>query len=145
MCAAFAARGGLTAVSLRPTQVTFPGPPRFPWLRFMSEEFKIRNAIGDFFSYVDVRDVAEATLLGLTAEVEDHQAFLLTADESPLRIPTAEVVEKYYPNLPWPKISKEAYLARGEFVSLVDCRAAKEVLGWQPQFSQFDPAAGYEL
>jgi UDP-glucose 4-epimerase len=145
MCASFAARGAFSAVSLRPTLVTFPGPPRFPWFRHMPEEFKIRSAVSDFFSYVDVRDVAEATLLSLTAKVEGHQAFLLTADESRLRTPTAEVVEKYYPTLPWPKISKEEYLAQGEFISLVDCRAAKEVLGWQPRYSQFDPADGYEV
>lgn len=145
MCAAFAARGGFTAISLRPTLVTFPGPQRFFWLRMIPEEFKIQSAIGDFFSYVDVRDVAEATLLSLTAEVNVHQAFLLTADESRLRIPTAEVVEKHYAHLPWRKVSKEEYLARGEFISLVDCSAAKRVLGWQPKYSQFDPAAGYEL
>jgi nucleoside-diphosphate-sugar epimerase len=145
MCAAFAARGVFSVISLRPTFVTFPGPPRFFWLRMMPEEFKIQSAIGDFFSYVDVRDVAEAALLSLTAEVEGHRAFLLTSDESRLRIPSSEVVEKYYPTLPWPKISKEEYLARGEFISLVDCSAAKNKLGWQPQFSLFDPSAGYEL
>jgi nucleoside-diphosphate-sugar epimerase len=59
MCQAFARRGGLTAVSLRPTHVTNPGPSRFPWFRNMPQEFKIRSATNDFFSYVDVRDVAE--------------------------------------------------------------------------------------
>ena len=145
MCLAFSRRGGLTAVSLRPTHVTNPGPPRFPWFRNLPEEFRIRSAINDFFSYVDVRDVAEAARLGLTAEVETHQAFLLASPESSLRIPSAEVVEKYYPEKPWPKIPKEDYLARGEFVSLLDCSAANRVLGWQPQYSQFDPAAGYEV
>ncbi len=144
LCYSFAARGVFSAVSLRPTLVTFSGPPRFPWFRTMPEEFRIRSGIGDFFSYVDVRDVAEAALLSLTAEVEVHQAFLLTADDNRLHIPSAELVEKYYPDKPWPKVSKEEYLSRSEFISLVDCRAAKQVLGWQPKISQFDPAAGYE-
>lgn len=144
MCYSFAARGVFSAISLRPTLVTFPGPPRFFWMRNMPEEFKIRAAVNDFFSYVDVRDVAEATLLSLTAPVNIHQAFLLTADENRIRIPTQEIVEKYYPTLPWPKISKQDHLAQGEHISLVDCRAAKQVLGWQPRFSMFDPAAGYE-
>jgi nucleoside-diphosphate-sugar epimerase len=145
MCAAFAARGVFSVVSLRPSQVTNPGPARFPWFRNMPEEFRIRMATNDFWSYVDVRDVAEAVALGLIANVQGHVACLLTADESRMRIPTAEVVEKYYPNLPWPKISKEEYLSRGEFVSLVDCGLAKRVLGWQPKYSQFDPGAGYEV
>jgi UDP-glucose 4-epimerase len=144
MCFSFAARGVFSAVSLRPTLVTNPGPPRFRWFSMMPEEFKIRSAVGDFWSYVDVRDVADAALLSLTAEVDRHQAFLLASDENRMRIPTREIVEKYYPQLPWPKISKEEYLAKDEFVSLVDCSAAKRVLGWQPKISQFDPAAGYE-
>jgi UDP-glucose 4-epimerase len=145
MCAAFARRGSFTAVSLRPTLVTSPGPPRFPWMRRMPEAFKIRSAVGDFFSYVDVRDVAQAAALSLSAEIEKHQAFLLAADESRLRIPTTEVVEGHYPDLPWPKVSMEGYLARDEYVSLVDCSPAKTVLGWQPKYSQFDPEAGYEV
>jgi nucleoside-diphosphate-sugar epimerase len=144
MCTAFARRGAFSVVSLRPTLVTHPGPLRYAWFRFTSEEMKMRSALGDFWSYVDVRDVAEATLLGLTAKVEGHQAFLLTADDNRAHIPSAELVEKYYPSLPWPKIPKEAYLQRGEFISLVDCRAAKQTLGWQPKYSMFDPDAGYE-
>jgi nucleoside-diphosphate-sugar epimerase len=134
-----------SAVSLRPTLVTFPGPPRFPWFRNLPQEFKIRSAVSDFFSYVDVRDVAEAALLSLTASVDGPPGVPAGLRREPLRIPTAEVVEKYYPTLPWPKISKEEYLAQGEFVSLVDCRAAKEVLGWQPQVQPVQPADGYEV
>jgi len=144
MCRAFSKRGGLTSVSLRPTLVTHPGPNRFPWFDFMPEHFKVQSGVGDFWSYVDVRDVAEAALLSLTAPIETYQAFLLTHDENRARTPSAELVEKYYAHLPWPKISRVEYLAKGEFISLVDCSAAKRVLGWQPKFSRFDPASGYQ-
>jgi UDP-glucose 4-epimerase len=144
LCWSFAARGVFTAISLRPTLVTYPGPARFAWWDMAPEEFKLRSNIEDFFSYVDVRDVAEAVLLSLTAPVEIHRAFLLTSDENRTRIPSAQIVEKYYPRLSWPKIAREEYLSRGEYISLVDCSAAKQVLGWQPKYSQFDPAAGYE-
>jgi UDP-glucose 4-epimerase len=144
MCAAFARRGGITAVSLRPTLVSQPGPSRFRWWDMIPEEFKLQSHIGDFFSYVDVRDVAEATALALTAEIQGHQAFLLAFDEVRTRTPTAEIVAKHYPHLPWPKIAKEEYLRRGEFASLLDCSAAKRVLGWQPKYNQFDPDSGYE-
>ena len=99
----------------------------------------------DFWSYVDVRDVAEAVLLSLSVQIDVHSAFLLTADDNRTHTSSREIVEKYYPHLAWPKISKEEYLARGETVSLVDCSAAKRVLGWQPRYSRFDPAAGYEI
>jgi UDP-glucose 4-epimerase len=144
MCAAFAARGVFTAVSLRPTLVTSPEPSRYRWWDMMPEEFKLQGHIADFFSYVDVRDVAEATALALKVEIKTHQAFLLSAVEGRTRIPTAEIVEKYYPQLPWTKVSKEEYLTRNEFISLLDCSAAREVLGWQPKYSIFDPEAGYE-
>ena len=142
MCWAFATRGVFTAVSLRPTQVTYPGPDRYDWWDSMPEEVK-NYFVEDFFSYVDGRDVASAVALSLTAKIEIHQAFLLSADDNRAHIPSAELVEKYYPNLPWPKVSREAYCARNEYISLLDCHAAKEVLGWQPQYSQFDPDAGY--
>ena len=144
MCQAFAQRGGFTAISLRPSLVTTPGPSRHRWWDFMPDEFKLRSLIADLWSYVDVRDVAEATLLALTAPVENHTALLLTADENLTHTPTAEIVEKHFAHLPWPKASKEEYLARGEFISLVDCSRAKQVLGWQPRYSLFDPQAGYE-
>lgn len=142
LCTAFASRGSLSVISLRPTAVIFPGETRFPWFDLMPEEYKIRMAVHDFFSYVDVRDVAEAVLLSLTAPFEGHQAFLLTADDNSMHIPTAEIVEKYYAHLPWPHVTKEEYLNRGTYISLVDCRCAKEVLGWQPRYSQFDPQVG---
>lgn len=145
LCQAFASRGVFSAVSLRPSHVTHPGPSRFAWWDRMPEEFKMRGYIGDFFSYVDVRDVAEAALLALTAQVEQHQAVLLVHDENRVQVPSAELVEKYYPHLSWPKTSKEEYLARGEFIGLVDNSRAKQILGWQPRYSLFDPSAGYDV
>lgn len=144
MCAAFARRGVFSAVSLRPTLVTQPGPSRRRWWDFLPAEFKLESARGDFWSYVDVRDVAGAAVLSLTAPLEGHQAFLLAAADNRDHTPTAQIVEQHYPHLPWPKVSKEEYLARGEFISLVDCSAARRVLGWQPKISRFDPDSGYD-
>ena len=144
MCAAFAARGVFSAISLRPTLVTHPGPSRWRWWEFLPDEIKLESNKNDFWSYVDVRDVAEATLLSLTAPVEKHQAFLLAHDENRTHTPTAEIVEKHLSHLPWPKTTKEDWLAKGEFIGLLDCSAAKRVLGWQPKWNRFDPNAGYE-
>ncbi len=143
LCAAFAARGTFQAVSLRPTLVLSPEEGRMSWWDELPEEYKLEGHIKDFWSYVDVRDVADAVLLSLSAPVNVHQAFLLTADDNRTHTPTAQIIDKYYSHLTWPKVSKEEYLSRGEFISLVDCSAAKEVLGWQPKYCRFDPAAGY--
>ena len=144
MCTAFASRGVLSAVSLRPSLVISPDDSRMHWWNMLPEEFKLEGHISDFWSYVDVRDVAEAALLSLTAQVDIHQSFLLTADDNRTHTPSAQIVEQHYPHLAWPKISKEDYLAKGEFISLVDCSAAKRVLGWQPKFGMFPAESGGE-
>jgi UDP-glucose 4-epimerase len=140
---AFATRHGMHVVSLRPTMVTYPGSSEGRWWEMLPEERRAAFSTKDFWSYVDVRDVCEAALLGLTAPVEGHQAFLLTADDTTAHISSAELVAKYYAHLPWPKISRAEYLAGDPYRSLVDCSQAKQVLGWQPKYSRRDPNAGY--
>jgi nucleoside-diphosphate-sugar epimerase len=145
LCQAFANLHGITAISLRPTAVLQPHDGRERWWDFMPEDRKAFWSTKDFWSYVDVRDVCEAAYLGLTAPVEGHQAFLLAADDSSAKLPTAEIVDKYYPNLAWPKVSKEEYLASDPFRSLLDCSKARRMLGWQPKIRMRDPESGYKF
>lgn len=140
LCASFAARGGLSAVSLRPTMVVEGAKTNF-WESMFSQEMKMQGNVNDFFSYVDFRDVAEAVVLALQADTNGHEAFLLTHNESRERIPTAEIIDQHYSHLAWPKISREAYLAQGEYVSLVDCSKARRLLGWVPRYSKFTESA----
>jgi len=144
MCTAFAARGVFSVISLRPTLVTQPGPPAVRWWTQLPGDGVERSQRKDFYSYVDVRDVAEAALLSLSAPVQGHRAFLLTAEDNRTHTPTAEIVAKVYPHLPWKKTSLAAWVGENPYRTLVDCSAAKQELGWQPRFSMFDPAAGYE-
>jgi nucleoside-diphosphate-sugar epimerase len=135
MCRAFASRGVFSAVSLRPSFVIQPQQER-RWWDMLPEDFKLRGYINDFFSFVDVRDVVEAVVLGLDASIEIHQAFLLTSTLNRTDLPTAEIISRHYSHLPWLKIPKEEYLSRDEFISLVDCTAAKRVLGWEPTYKR---------
>jgi UDP-glucose 4-epimerase len=144
LCLAFSNQYGMTAVSLRPTAVLEPQSDQMHWWDMIPEERKAFFLSKDLWSYVDVRDVCEAALLGLTAPVEGHQAFLLSAADSAAKVPTAELVEKYYPQIPWAKVSMEKYLAGDPFRSLLDCSKAKKMLGWQPKISMRDPGSGYE-
>lgn len=143
LCEAFALRGGMTVVSLRPTAVWHPGSSRDHWWNWLPPGQKEQIARNDFFSYVDVRDVCEAVLLSLVAPISGHEAFLLTADDTTSDRPSEELVEAYYASLPWPKISREDYFNGQPYRSLVDCSKAKRLLGWSPRFSRRDPAAGY--
>jgi nucleoside-diphosphate-sugar epimerase len=84
---------------------------------------------------VDLRDVVDAAILGLTAEGISHDAFLLAADDTMVDVPTAELVETYYPDTPWPKAAREEYLSGQPYRALVDCSHAKRKLGWRPRRS----------
>jgi nucleoside-diphosphate-sugar epimerase len=139
LCLAFANRHDLTAISLRPTMVLQPDTGEKHWWDFIPDERKAIFATKDFWSYIDVRDVAEAALLALTAPIQGHQAFLLAADDNTAKITTAELLEKYYAGLPWPRLSKDEYLAGDPFRSLVDCSKAKALLGWQPKYRRNHP------
>jgi nucleoside-diphosphate-sugar epimerase len=143
LCRAFANLHGITSASLRPTAVLHPDDERMRWWNFIPEDRRNQFMAKDFFSYVDVRDVSDAALLGLTASFEGHQAFLLAAEDCASKMPTSELVEQYYPQLPWPKITKEEYLGSNPYRSLVDCSKAKAMLGWQPTISMRDPGSGY--
>jgi UDP-glucose 4-epimerase len=145
MCKAFANRGRMVIASLRPTMVVAPDEGEDRWWRHIPEELRLQFSIPDLFTYVDARDVSEATAQCLTAPITGHQAFLLAADDSSGKIPTAELVEKYYGRYPWPKISMDEYLKDNPYRSLLDCRAAKQALGWQPKYSFRDPASGLKF
>jgi len=132
-CRAFTDRHGLVTVCLRPVGVV-DGDPSGRW-RNVSPEMRAEWGKDGYWAYVDVRDVCSATLLSLTAENLTCDAFLLSADDTSLETPTAELVDRYYPETPWPKQERDVYLAANPYRSLIDCAHAKEVLGWQPQHS----------
>jgi len=145
LCQAFCTMYGMTIASLRPTMVVVPGQGPHPWWDNMPAERKAFFSTRDFWSYVDVRDVSEAALLGLNAGFQGHEAFLLTADDNHGELTSAELVEKYYPNLPWKTISQAEYLDGAPYRSLVDCSKAKRLLGWQPAHSFRNPESGLKF
>ncbi len=134
LCQSYSSRFGLDIVSLRPTFIYASGSDNLAWLKG-SEDEKAAIATIDYWSFVDVRDVCSAALLSLTVPMKGHQAFLLASDYSHARMTTQELVQKYYPHLPWTKVAEEAYLKDNPYRSLIDCARARQVLGWQPEFS----------
>ena len=126
-CRAFVDRYGMTIVSLRPVLVcTERYYARWKEPRLMN------GARGDFWAYVDIDDVADAALLALTKPITDYHALLLTADDVSRDIPTADLVAEHYPDIPW-RIPQEEWLRDAPYRTMIDCSAAKEILGWQPK------------
>lgn len=129
LCRMFADAYGLVTLCLRPVMVAFPdnyarwreyrGPWRKEWGR------------GDYWAYVDVRDVCEAVARCLDVQGHSHACMILSAPDITMVVPTAELVAEYYPDTPW-KVDKEAYFASDPFRALLDCSRAEEVLGWKP-------------
>ena len=142
MCQAYASQHGLVIVNLRPTYVYQTDQDEHQRWNHLPEEILAQSATKDFWSFVDVRDVCQAALLSLTAPLTGHQAFLLTSDYTLARLPTLELVKKYYTRFHWPKVQPEDYVKDNPYRSLVDCSLAKKMLGWQPIYSQREEILG---
>lgn len=139
LCRYFTETAGITTICLRPTLVTDaelyawwrqPGPRPARWRR--------REA-SDFWSYVDVEDVAEATLLALDVQGVRHGTFLLAAADTTSTTPTADLLSEYFPDVPL-RLPPGA-LEANPYHGLIDTSAAERALGWRPRRSWRDAAS----
>jgi len=142
MCQAYAVEHGLTIASLRPTYIFQPFNEEHRQERSMPEEILAKYATKDYWSFVDVRDVCAAALICLSAPLQGHRAFLLSSDFTYSRRTTIDLAAKYYPHFRWCKVTAEEYTRDNPYRSLLDCQRAKDVLGWQPVFSQREEILG---
>lgn len=140
VAAYFAQNHAMTVPCLRPMLVA--SEPHYQ--RWFGPEGKGPSAhlVSEFWGYVDLRDVVEAVFCGLFHEnFTGFGAFLLAADDTASTTPTAEIVARDYPDVPW-KGDRDVWLAGGTHRGLIDCREAKEKLGWRPRHSWRDTARG---
>ena len=89
---------------------------------FKNPEFKRRIC----WSYIDVRDLANAVELAVEKDGLGYITMNVAADDVASDIPTAELLRRYYPNVPL----KHEF---GEFEALLGNKKIKEVLGWKQQ------------
>jgi nucleoside-diphosphate-sugar epimerase len=132
-CRSFSAKYGFATLCLRPVGVTHPDIYAF-YKRFRVED-RMERGKREYWAYVDVRDVCSATLYALKAQDVRHDVFLLSAADTSLPIPTNELVDRYYPDIPWVGQSREEYLANNPHRSLLDCSRAHNLLGWKPAYN----------
>jgi len=120
-------QGGISAVSLR-----------MPWVQ-MPETFFAQigprrqtvDAVHDLWSYLDVRDAAEAFRLALDWKGSGHVRLYLAADDTYLDEPTAPALARALPGVPLRRPLEG-------FAGLIDTRLARETLGFAPQYSWRD-------
>jgi len=120
-----ARRDGISVASLRPTWIQAPG--EYP-CRDESYVSDLSAGAGNYWSYVDARDVAEMAAAALTADFDGHEAFNCVGPDNALGRPLVELMCDHYGALP------EDCAVEGD-APAYDTTKAREVLGWEPTHS----------
>jgi UDP-glucose 4-epimerase len=131
LCAGFTARTGIPTVCPRPVAVwnearyatvedLWRGEPSAEWEPFW-----------EYGAFVDARDVAAAVDLALTVPLAGHHRALLCAADIAGTAPSLGLAARLAPGVPVTDPGR--YLA-DPCAALMDCRAAKTVLGWQAAY-----------
>jgi UDP-glucose 4-epimerase len=123
--ATVARRDGVPVVSVRPSWIQVPGeyPCRDP--EYVED---LAAGAGNFWSYVDARDVAAMVAAALTADVAGHRAVNCVAADNALGRPLRDLFERHYGAVP------EDAAVDGDD-SAYSLRTAGELLDWEPAHS----------
>jgi nucleoside-diphosphate-sugar epimerase len=79
------------------------------------------------WSYIDGRDLAAACRLGIEKDGLGFQVMNVAADDVSSDLPTAELLKRFYPNVPIKK-------PLGEFQTILSNDKLKRLLGWKPAY-----------
>lgn len=124
---AFQARTGADIYCLRIGNVIDPVDyAKFPEY-FKDPGFRRRIA----WSYIDARDLAMAARLGMEKDGLGFQVMNVAADDVSSDLPTAELLKRFYPNVPLKK-------QLGEFETLLSNEKIKRLLGFEQQYNWRD-------
>lgn len=124
----------VSAVSIRPSWVQYPGEylTEENRERFDIDELAARSTdappdggIGNFWSYVDVRDLASMVTAALDADISGHEAYLCHADENYLGVDTARLFDALFEDAPSCDIA-------GDESAFTTANAERD-LGWTPE------------
>jgi len=90
------------------------------------------NFVGQLWGYVDVRDVAQAVEKSLEAPGIRHETLLISADRTFQKRPSLELAEQFLPE--GIEIRDEELFAVEPRRTFMDCRRAKKMIGFAPEF-----------
>lgn len=124
--AAVARRHGIRVASVRPTWIQYPGDYPCCDDAYVGD---LAAGAGNFWSYVDVRDVVDQVVAALDAatagDFDGHEAFNCAAAGNALGEPLRELFERHYGTVP------EPFAAEGD-ASVYDLTKAEHLLDWTP-------------
>jgi len=125
-----ARRDGVSVASIRPSWIQTPG--EYP-CRDDGYVDDIAAGAGNYWSYVDVRDVVDIVEAALAADFDGHEAFNCVGPDNALGRPLTELVSEHYGAVP-------ADCAVEGDASAYSTAKAAAVLGWEPTRSWRDAA-----
>lgn len=124
ICRTSARRSALTTVSLRFSWVTYP--ETYGTLVGRSSEAPGPDE-HNLWTYTDIRDAAAACRLALSAPLDGHHAYFIVAPDTMADAPTAELLARHFPAVPWVGPPPQPTQAP------ISCARAEQELGWQAQ------------
>ena len=121
-------RDGISVASVRPSWIQFPGeyPCREP--AYLDD---LGAGAGNYWSYVDVRDVVGLVEAALEADLDGHEAFNCVAPDNALGEPLAASMREHFGDVP------DDSSVEGD-ASAYSTEKAKRILGWEPTHSWKD-------
>ncbi|WP_066413780.1 NAD-dependent epimerase/dehydratase family protein [Halorubrum aethiopicum] len=133
--AAVARRDGVPAVSVRPSWIQYPGAYACREAEYVEE---LAAGAGNFWSYVDARDVADLVavavddLLGDDPAVDPgrHEAVNCVAADNALGRPLLDLLRERYGGVP-----DECAVAEGDDRGAYAVAKAEALFGWEPDHS----------
>lgn len=107
-------------------------PDRYDTLQYRREHLAEGAGGSNFWSYIDVRDVAAAFRAALEGQSDGHEVFLIAAADTCLDSSIRDAIEQHY--------GPGAVYAPGfgDMQSAFDCRKIERTFGWKPEHSWRD-------
>jgi len=133
-CRAYTRRGALSTVCIRPC---------YCWGISLGEEalMSLREPAAHYRSlwvYIHLRDISRAYRLACEQDGIEHETFYAVASDIRSGVPTAELVERFYPGVPLKR-------PLGAHEALIANDRARQVLGFEPELSWRDEVSPDEV
>ena len=127
--------GEVVAAATGATVVALRAPGVWPPEHYAKQrKWRTAEPTGEFQNWeygamIDVRDLADAILQSLEAPIEGFHAMLVVSDRLASDFPAEGSVQRLLPQVPW---KQQDWLHSDPFRGLVDCRRARELIGFNP-------------
>lgn len=125
IAATVARRDGVQVASIRPSWIQYPGEYA---CRDPGYVENLDAGAGNYWSYVDVRDVVDCVVAALSTDLDGHEAFNCVAPDNALGRPLLGLISEQFGGVP------DEAAVEGDASAYSTAKAAA-LLGWEPVHS----------